>query len=78
MNIESTQNPCSKDIGFLTKKINEETKQLGKAIPFGFFIKDDMKDIIAGANGFILYGSVYTDQLGFQKITEKKDWQNRS
>ena len=33
MNIESTQNPSSKDIDCLTTKINEETKQYGKVTP---------------------------------------------
>ena len=72
MNIESTQNPRSKDIDFLTTKINEETQQFGEASPFGFFVKDDDENIIAGANGFILYGSVYTDQLWVSKEHREK------
>lgn len=61
--IDYTKNPHSVDINFLTKKISEETSQYGLAQPFAFFIKDEANKIIAGANGFILYGTIYTDQL---------------
>ncbi len=62
-NIEYISQPSSSDIEWLTQKINEETSEFGAAHPFGFFIRDDEEQIIAGANGFIIYGTIYTDQL---------------
>ncbi len=63
MKIEHTASPESKDIDFLTRKIHEETPEYGSASSFGFFIRDDHDNIIAGCNGFVFYGNVYTDQL---------------
>lgn len=63
VDIEHTSTPSAIDIEFLTRKINKETDEYGEAYPFGFFIRDDNGEVIAGANGFIIYGSVYTDQL---------------
>jgi hypothetical protein len=53
----------SKNIDFLTEKINEETLQFGSAYPFAFFIRDEKGKIIAGCNGSVVYGAIYTDQL---------------
>lgn len=61
--MEHTRDPSAQDIDFLTKQINEETSEYGHATPFAFFIRDDAGNILAGANGFILYGAVYTDQV---------------
>lgn len=55
--------PDHADIHFLTLKINEETPKYGAAYPFGFFIRDEMNQIIAGCNGSAIYGVIYTDQL---------------
>lgn len=66
MKIERTLSPSSENIDFLTAKINESTKALGieeEAYPFAFFIRDDESNIIAGCNGSVVYGSIYTDQL---------------
>lgn len=65
MNFELTFSPCSEDIDFLTKKINEESKnsQSDGAYPFAFFMRDGDGAIIAGCNGSIIYGVIYTDQL---------------
>lgn len=66
MKIEQTLSPSSQDIDFLTVKINESAKALGveeEAFPFAFFIRDDQGNIIAGCNGSVVYGSIYTDQL---------------
>jgi ribosomal protein S18 acetylase RimI-like enzyme len=63
MNIEYSASPYYKDIEFLTEKINVETQEYGSAHPFSFFIRDTHKQIIAGCNGFVLYGVIYTDQL---------------
>ncbi|MDA0967988.1 MAG: GNAT family N-acetyltransferase [Proteobacteria bacterium] len=67
MNIEYTKNPASNDIDFLTKQINQETSEYGEAYPFAFFMRDDEAEIIAGANGFVIYGAIYTDQLWVDK-----------
>lgn len=61
--IEKTLSPCNKDIDFLTQKINAETPEYGVAHPFAFFIRDDKMKIIAGANGLVIYGEIYTAQL---------------
>ena len=77
--IEYTKNPVTSDIDFITKQINQETSEYGKAYPFAFFMrsayapegassnKDDAAEIIAGANGFVVYGAIYTDQLWVDK-----------
>jgi len=63
MKVEHTLNPSSQDIGFLTQGIYRETPQYGNAYPFGFFIRNDNDLIIAGCNGSVIFGSIYTDQL---------------
>lgn len=63
MNIEFTLTPEAADIDFLTKQINQETPEFGAAYPFAFFIRDNYSKIIAGCNGNVIFGSVYTDQL---------------
>ena len=51
------------DIDYLTAKINEEKPEFGKAYPFGFVIKNNDNKIIAGCNGSVIFGNIYTDQL---------------
>ncbi|WP_316355138.1 GNAT family N-acetyltransferase [Candidatus Trichorickettsia mobilis] len=63
MNIEFTKSPASIDIDFLTKEINQETPEFGKAYPFAFFVRNEYNQIIAGCNGSVIFGSIYTDQL---------------
>lgn len=63
MKIEHALSPDTKDIDFLTQKINEENADKGTAYPFAFFTKDDRGEIIAGCNGSVIYGAIYTDQL---------------
>lgn len=63
MNIEFTTNPHSTDLDFITQKINAETPDFGTAYPFAFFIRDEKNKIIAGCNGSVIFGSIYTDQL---------------
>lgn len=65
--IEYTDNPSADEIDFITRQINKETIEYGEAKPFAFYIRDDSSNIIAGANGFIIYGSIYTDQLWVDK-----------
>lgn len=61
--IQYTSTPENAGIDFLTQKINQETPEFGAAFPFAFFIRDGNDQIIAGCNGSIIYGSIYTDQL---------------
>lgn len=63
VNIQYTSIPASEDIDFLTQKINQETPDFGEAHPFAFFIRDESNQIIAGCNGSVIFGSIYTDQL---------------
>jgi GNAT superfamily N-acetyltransferase len=63
INIEYTSTTTSADIDFLTQKINQETLSFGAAHPFAFFLRDEKNQIIAGCNGSVLFGSIYTDQL---------------
>lgn len=63
VNIQYTSTPASADIDFLTQKINQETPEFGEAHPFAFFIRDERNQIIAGCNGSVIFGSIYTDQL---------------
>ena len=64
MKIEHTNSPKAEDIEYLTNKINEETKEeYDSAFPFAFFIRNKDDQIIAGCNGYIIFGCIYTDQL---------------
>ena len=70
--IEYTKNPATSDIDFLTKQINQETSEFGGAHPFAFFIRDERNQIIAGCNGSVIFGSIYTDQLWVHPDHRKK------
>ncbi|MBN8511635.1 MAG: GNAT family N-acetyltransferase [Rickettsiales bacterium] len=61
--IEFTISQIATDIDFLTQKINQETPEFGEAHPFVFSIRDEKSKIIAGCNGSVIFGSIYTDQL---------------
>lgn len=63
MRIEHTVFPTSEDMGFLTQKINEASPDFEGAYPFAFSIRDENKQIIAGCNGSVIFGVIYTDQL---------------
>lgn len=65
--IEFTTNPLSEEVDFITRQINQETAEYGEATPFAFYIRDDQGTIIASANGFVIYGTIYTDQLWVHK-----------
>ena len=63
------------DIELLTHYINEESLLVGiedKAEPFQFMIHNEAGTLIAGVNGSLVYGSVYTDQLWVRKDYRKK------
>ena len=72
INIEYTSTPTSADIDFLTQKINQETPDFGSAHPFAFFVRDEHNQIIAGCNGSVIFGSMYTDQLWVHPDHRKK------
>ncbi len=72
MNIEFTNNPSTSDINFITENINSETKEFGSAFPFSFLMRDDQGNIIAGCNGSVVYGVIYTDQLWVHQSHRKK------
>jgi GNAT superfamily N-acetyltransferase len=64
MDIEFPKSPSLTDVDFLTQKINQETPEFGAAYPFAFFLRDEKSQIIiAGCNGSVIFGSIYTDQL---------------
>ncbi len=66
MEIEFTQHPSTEDLQTLTNKINYEAAIRGvtsKASSFAFFMREEDGEIIAGCNGSIVYGAIYTDQL---------------
>ncbi len=72
VNIQYTSTPASADIDFLNQKINQETPEFGKAHHFAFFIRDEKNQIIAGCNGSVSFGSIYTDQLWVHPAHRKK------
>ena len=72
VNIQHTSTPASEDIDFLTQKINQETPDFGSAHPFAFFVRDEHNQIIAGCNGSVIFGSMYTDQLWVHPDHRKK------
>lgn len=50
--------PLLEDTLYLTQKISEEAKKAKDMSPiesFGFFIKDDIGNLLAGCNGDIFY-----------------------
>ena len=70
--LEFTKSPMTPDLEFLTEKINRETDEFGTATPFALFIKDEAKNIIAGCNGSVIFGSIYTDQLWVDQDYRKR------
>lgn len=70
--IEEAGCPDSEAVDFLTQKINAETPEYGLALPFGFFIRDSHAKILAGANGFLMFGAIHTDQLWVDSSLRKQ------
>ena len=60
---EIVNNPSSNDLDFLTHKINIEAADQGTAYPFAILVRNKESEVIAGCNGSIIFGSIYTDQL---------------
>lgn len=63
MIIEHTITPNPEDIDCLTQGINAESAGYGTMSPFGFFIRNEEGDLIAGCNGSIIFDAIYTSQL---------------
>ncbi len=61
--LEVNESPSKEDINFLTEKISKEHPDKGEISSFSFFLRDSSGTIIAGCNGSIVIGSIYTDQL---------------
>lgn len=71
MNIKLNNSPSESDIEYLRQKIDQETPEYSDYSPFGIFIKDINEQIIAGCNGYIIFGIIYTDQLWVDKNYRK-------
>ena len=56
----------------ITQKINEETPSYGTAYPFSFLTRDALKTLVAGVNGSVIFGTIYTDQLWVDKAYRKQ------
>lgn len=63
MKIEFTDLISNQDIDYLTQKILSETPEYGTAEAFAFYLRDENNEIIAGCDGSIVFGEIYTDQL---------------
>jgi GNAT superfamily N-acetyltransferase len=61
--VEFHAEPSSNDIDFLTQRINVEKKEFGAAYPFAFLMRNEQGVIVAGCNGSVIFGVIYTDQL---------------
>lgn len=73
-NIEFTQSPLEADIAFLTHKIMEPSQKYGICKSFAFFIRGGEGKILAGCNGFLFFGNIYTDQLWVDPDHRCKGW----
>ncbi|MFK7967867.1 MAG: GNAT family N-acetyltransferase [Rickettsiaceae bacterium] len=71
--IERSLEPNNYDIDFLTQQINHETSEIGSAYPFAFFARNERDEIVAGCNGSVIFGSIYTDQLWVHPEWRKKN-----
>lgn len=67
MQLDFTLAPSSESIDWLTQNINDEPGTFSQAYPFAFFMRDGPKALVAGCNGSVIFGSIYTDQLWVAK-----------
>jgi hypothetical protein len=72
LKIEDILRPSINDVEFLTRKLNNETPELGSTQPFSFFIRNNTDEIIAGCNSFVVFGAIYTDQPWVHQDWRKK------
>jgi len=70
--IELTESPSEQDLEILTAGINKEAEERGSAHPFALFLRDEKHQIIAGCNGSVFFGVIYTDQLWVHPEHRKK------
>ncbi len=63
LQFETTTKPKAHEIDLLTQKINEDGASKGKAYSFAILARDESGEMIAGCNGSVIFGSIYTDQL---------------
>jgi GNAT superfamily N-acetyltransferase len=73
MKFEIADHPTTEDLDFLTQKINEEAPpEYGKAHGFAIFLSSAEGSVLAGCNGSILFGEIYTDMLWVHPIYRGK------
>lgn len=72
--LEGSSAPSRKDMDFLTQKIHEETPDFGAAYPFAFFVRDEQRGILAGCNGSVVFGCIYTDQWWVHGNHRQRGW----
>ena len=64
LKIEHNSAPDRVDIDVLGRGLDAALPQgIAPVEPFGFFIRDDSGSVVAGAYGYTLFGSIYTDML---------------
>jgi GNAT superfamily N-acetyltransferase len=73
--IEFTANPSTEDEQLLIKKISKENYEKNPyyctRTHFGFFVRNENSEIIAGCTGLIIFGAAYTDLLWVDKNQRK-------
>jgi GNAT superfamily N-acetyltransferase len=72
MKFELSLHPSNQDLDFLTAMINKETPEYGEAFGFAFFGREEEGNVIAGCNGSVVYGCIYTDMLWVHPLHRKK------
>ena len=77
MKIEFSTTPNAADIDFITQKVNAEGVEFGSAYPFAFFMRNESGNIIAGCNGSVIFGCIYTDQLWVDKAYRRRGFATR-
>lgn len=66
LTIDRIQSLSYEEIDFLTEQMNEEAQSLGiftEAFPFSFSVRGACGNILAGCQGALEYGAIYTDKL---------------
>lgn len=72
MKIEFSSTPKEQDIALLSQGINQEIPDYQAPHPFAFFIYEENGEMIAGANGSVIFGAIYTEQLWVHSKHRKK------
>ncbi|PIS01381.1 MAG: GNAT family N-acetyltransferase [Chlamydiae bacterium CG10_big_fil_rev_8_21_14_0_10_35_9] len=72
MKFEITESPSSQEVEFLSQKINEEATEQRQASAFAVLVRGESGKILAGCNGSIVFGSIYTDQLWVDSSFRRK------